>query len=74
MSDVESTLSILASRFECPVFVHNTAMVRRHDGTLRERLKTVLTRRSRRIARDLVNRAWPRPLPSLIRCRTSTCS
>ncbi|MGO9601443.1 MAG: HAD-IIIC family phosphatase [Isosphaeraceae bacterium] len=56
MSDVESTLRILASRFECPVFVHNTAMVRRHDGTLRERLKTVLTRRSRRIARDLVNR------------------
>ncbi len=34
MSDVQATLNILATRFQCPVFVHNTANIRRHDGRL----------------------------------------
>lgn len=56
MTDVEATLAVLATRFECPVFVHNTVNVRRHDGSLRERIKGVLTRRSRHLARDMINR------------------
>jgi FkbH-like protein len=55
MVDTEATLHLLASQFECPVFVHNTVNVRRHDGSPRERLKNILTRRSRRLASKIVN-------------------
>ncbi len=51
----EATLGLLSSLFECPIFVHNSANVRRHDGTARERAKNLATRRTRRAARGLVN-------------------
>jgi FkbH-like protein len=55
MADTEATLGALASHFDCPVFVHNTALIRRHDDTIAERAKNLLTRRSRRLAREILN-------------------
>ncbi len=55
MTDVEATLNLLASRFECPIVVHNTVNVRRHDSSFRELAKNFLTRRARVQARNLIN-------------------
>ena len=49
------TAELLTELFECNVFVHNAACVRRHDGAFRERCKNRLTRRIRRIARGQIN-------------------
>src|SRR5262249_18811780 len=51
MAETEASLDLLIALFECPVFVHNSAFVRRHDRTARERLKNFLTRRVRQQAR-----------------------
>ncbi len=56
MDHAEKMLEILATRFDVPCYVHNTANVRRHDSTARELAKVWLTRRSRRIAREELNR------------------
>jgi FkbH-like protein len=55
MEHVEKMLEILATLFDAPSYVHNTAHVRRHDSTPRELAKVWLTRRARRIAREAVN-------------------
>jgi FkbH-like protein len=55
MRHIEGMLEVLATLFEAPCYVHNTAHVRRHDSTPRELAKVWLTRRARRIARDAVN-------------------
>jgi FkbH-like protein len=55
--DIRSTIELLKSNFECPIFVHNSANLRRHDGTLFDFAKTVLTRRARAHAREDVN-SW----------------
>jgi FkbH-like protein len=55
MRHVEEMLEILATLFEAPCYVHNTAQVRRHDSTPRELAKVWLTRRARRIAREAIN-------------------
>ncbi|WP_165220986.1 HAD-IIIC family phosphatase [Aquisphaera insulae] len=55
MKDVEATLGVIATRFECPVLVHNTLNIYRLDGSPISRLKGIATGRSRRIARDLIN-------------------
>lgn len=54
-AEVERTLDLMTSLFECPIFVHNTANVRRHDSTLRGRLEAAATWRTRRIARRHFN-------------------
>ena len=41
----ESDLNLVSTLFECPIFVHNSANVRRRDQSLSERLKCALTRR-----------------------------
>jgi FkbH-like protein len=48
-------LELLATLYEAPCYVHNTAGVRRHDSTPRELAKVWLTRRARRIAREAIN-------------------
>ena len=57
IGDATGTIRLLGELFEAPVFVHNTANLRRHDGSLRERTKTLATQRVRHRARRLFN-AW----------------
>jgi FkbH-like protein len=49
------TLDLVSELFECAIFVHNSANVRRHDGRAKERVKNRLTRFIRRRARQQVN-------------------
>jgi len=56
MDDVQKNLDLLATLYDAPTYVHNTVNVRRHDSTLRETSKAILTRRTRRLARLEVNR------------------
>ncbi|MBP3956205.1 HAD-IIIC family phosphatase [Gemmata sp. G18] len=51
----ESDLNDLSALFECPIVVHNSAGVRRHEGGALDRVKGLLTRRVRRGARRIVN-------------------
>jgi FkbH-like protein len=53
--DIKSTLHVLRELYECPVFVHNSANLRRHDGSWREKAKTLFTSPARRVARDAMN-------------------
>lgn len=55
--DIRSTLKLLQRAFSCPVFVHNTANLRRHDGSWREQLKTIATQPVRASARRQIN-SW----------------
>jgi FkbH-like protein len=54
-AEAEATLDVLSDLFECNIFVHNSANVRRHDGSFKEQAKNLITRRARRIARECVN-------------------
>ncbi len=54
-TEVERTLDLLTELFECPTYVHNTLLLRRHDSTAREQFKNLLTLRARRITRGLIN-------------------
>ena len=56
LENVKATLDVLSDAFECNIFVHNAANVRRHDSKPVELGKNLLTRRPRRLARDRVNR------------------
>ncbi len=55
MDEVEKTLEVLATGFDAPTYIHNTANLRRHDSTPAEVAKVWLTRRVRRMAREGVN-------------------
>ena len=55
MGPISRTVDLLADLFECPIVVHNTAGVRRHDRGLVERLRTVVTARPRRLGRERIN-------------------
>lgn len=48
--EIKPTLDILATLFECNIIVHNTANVRRHDGTIKERTRNLITHRARSLA------------------------
>ncbi len=63
--DIESTLTLVEASFECPIFVHNTLNIRRHDGTARERLKNLLTRPARGYGRSRINTWLPACLEKL---------
>lgn len=63
--DIKSTLQVLKGLFSCPIFVHNTANLRRHDGTWREQIKTHLTRPIRAFARHAINKWFPAYLDGL---------
>jgi FkbH-like protein len=53
--NVLPTLDLLTDLFECNIFVHNSANVRRHDSRAVERAKNLLTLRARSVARRTVN-------------------
>ncbi len=57
IADTQNTLDLLGRVFEVPIFVHNSANIRRHDGTMAERLKNLLTAPARRKGREIIN-AW----------------
>jgi FkbH-like protein len=50
-----ATLNVLGELFDCSVFVHNSANVRRHDGSLSQRCKNIVSWRARRMGRRHVN-------------------
>ena len=54
-ADTHSVMRLLGSLFEAPIFVHNSSGVRRHDGTLKERVKNRFTQRTRSLARRTIN-------------------
>jgi FkbH-like protein len=53
--DIKAILGLLKGIFNCPIFVHNTANIRRHDGSWIDLARTVLTRGVRRRARSAIN-------------------
>jgi FkbH-like protein len=55
LAEATKTLDLLTDLFECNCFVHNTAGVRRHDNTLRERAKNLMTRGVRKQAARRLN-------------------
>lgn len=59
IDEAASTLDVVASLFECPVFVHNSSNIRRHDGSHAERLKNRITTRARSVARGPINKWVP---------------
>src|SRR5665213_1244682 len=54
MDGILPTLDLLTDLFECNVFVHNSANIRRHDGRAIERVKNIVTHRARNLARKTV--------------------
>ncbi|HZL36814.1 MAG TPA: HAD-IIIC family phosphatase [Tepidisphaeraceae bacterium] len=50
-----ATLELIGDLFECNIFVHNSANVRRHDSSAAERLKNAVTWRARNKARRIAN-------------------
>ena len=55
IEQTRALLDALAARFECPVFVHNAALVPRARGAARAAAKALLTARARRYARERLN-------------------
>ena len=60
IDEAAATLDVVASLFECPVFVHNSSNIRRHDGSPAERLKNRITLRARSLARGPINEWLPK--------------
>ena len=56
MEIIGGHLDLIASLFDCPVFVHNSVNVRRHDSTLVDVAKMILSWGTRRRVRDEANR------------------
>ena len=52
-----STLKLLGELFEAPIIVHNSANIRRHDRSVKERSKNAATYPARNYSRKLIN-AW----------------
>ena len=52
----DRNIDMLTALYDAPIYVHNTANIRRYDFTIKELLKTVLSRRTRHIVRCEVNR------------------
>ncbi|HEY3988176.1 MAG TPA: HAD-IIIC family phosphatase [Acidobacteriaceae bacterium] len=66
-ADTLSVMRLLGSLFEAPIFVHNSAGVRRHDGSVRELVKNRLTQRTRSMARRGINEWLPEQIDALNR-------
>jgi FkbH-like protein len=56
MGQVEQNLEVLLALYDVPIYVHNTVNIQRHNSTMREITKTLITRRTRRLGRLDVNR------------------
>lgn len=66
-ADTLSVMRLLGGLFDAPIFVHNTTGIRRHDGSLLELGKNILTQRTRSLARRGVNEWLPRQMDVLNR-------
>jgi len=55
LHEIDVMLGLLTAHRECPIFVHNTVAVRRHEGGPKDLLKNAVTLPLRRRARDEVN-------------------
>ncbi len=55
IGNVIKTLDVLVDRFDGNIFVHNSIHIRRHDSSLKERVKNLLTWRVRRAGRRFIN-------------------
>ncbi len=55
LDEFEHTVGLLAELFDVPTYIHNTANLYRHDGTIHSLTRAVLSGRTRRIARSEVN-------------------
>jgi len=64
-ADTLGTLRLLGDLFEAPILVHNSANVRRHDGSLQERARNVATLRARKFARKAINQWLPDQIAQL---------
>ena len=53
--EVEQNLEVLSALYDVPTYVHNTVNIQRHNSTMRELTKTLITRRTRRLGRLGVN-------------------
>ncbi len=53
---IRGHLDVLATEFDCPIFVHNSANVRRHNSQPVNAMKMVLSRRTRERVRKAANR------------------
>ena len=60
-----STLKLLGALFEAPIVVHNSANVRRHDRSVKERSKNAATYGARNFSRKLINTWLPGQLDTL---------
>ena len=70
MEDVERNLDLLTTLYDCPIYVHNTVNIFRHDSSVLELSKAAITRRTRRLVRSEINRR----LTDLIAARRSTAA
>ncbi len=64
-ANTEKILRSLGNLYDCPVFIHDSANVPRHDGSFVERARNRLTRRNRHLARELINVWLPRVLAEM---------
>ena len=64
-ADTLAIMRLLGALFEAPIFVHNSAGVRRHNGSLPQQFKTALTQRTRARARRSINAWLPAQLAAL---------
>src|SRR5262249_47393727 len=53
---IRRQLELIASQFDCPIFVHNSANIRRHNGTATDAVKIAASWRTRQAARKEANR------------------
>ena len=64
-SSAGSTMELLGELFEAPIIVHNSANIRRHDRSAKERSKNAATYPARNHARKLINGWLPGKLEEL---------
>lgn len=57
LSQTESLIDVLAHRFECPIYIHNSALAIRATSDAKALVLDLLTTRQRRRARDRIN-SW----------------
>jgi FkbH-like protein len=63
--DIVSTLELMDGLFECPIFVHNTANLRRHGRGVSDIAKTLATQSARSYTRHIINKWVPGHLKQL---------
>ena len=56
MAMIGRHLDVLGSELDCPIFVHNSANIRRHNGTAADAVKIAASWRTRRTVRNEANR------------------